>query len=174
MPFGVFGNGLSGRPLASGVYQLVSRLSGIRPYREGLPAMGLEVHRARRYERPLSMLAIGVAGVNMPEREALADFLLLGIVLRDALRETDLVSSAVEFQLYAMLLTETTRPGAVAAADRYSSIAKGSADLRIRWGAAEFPGNGLSVDDLFAHARHARHAHLQVGTIPIVKEASSV
>jgi hypothetical protein len=174
MPFRVFGNGLIGRPLASGSDQLVLRMSGIPPYREGLPTMRLEVQRARRYERPLSMLAIGVGGGNVPERKALADFLLLGVVLRDALRETDLISCAVEFQLYAMLLTETTRAGAVAAATRYGSIAKGSADLRIRCGASEFPGNGLSVDDLFAHARHARQGHLQVGTIPIVKEASSV
>jgi hypothetical protein len=147
---------------------------GFLPYRDGLPNMRLELQRARRYERPLSMLAVGLSGGDAPIRKELADFLLLGIVLRDALRETDLMSYSVEHQLYAVLLTETTRAGALEAAVRFGGIARRRAELRVRCGASEFPQNGLSVDDLFAHARHAWQGHAQTGAIPFVKEASSV
>ena len=174
MPFRVFGNGRVGRPLAPEIDELVSRFSGIPPYREGLPDMRLEVQRARRYERPLSMLAVGLSAEEGPIRKELADFLLLGVVLRDALRETDVMSYSVEHQLYSMLLTETTRAGALEAAIRFGSIARRRADLKIRCGVSEFPQNGLSVDDLFAHARHSWQGHLQVGSIPVVKEASRV
>lgn len=79
-------------------------------------------------------------------------FLLLGTLLRDVTRESDLVTYAAEEHVYALFLTEAGCDAAEQAARRLARALHARAGVRIRAGIAEFPGNGLTVESLFDHA----------------------
>jgi hypothetical protein len=127
-------------------------------YRQILPRAAVELRRARRYERPLSLLVLsprgfllerkGAEGV-MPTRSAPLLYILLGAFLRNALRETDLLSSIPESLLYAVFMPETREREVWKAVERLDAGFRRLATAQLRTGIAEFPRDGLTVENLF-------------------------
>lgn len=138
-------------------------------YRQTLPRLELELRRARRYERPLSMVVLaaaalqrkvqlngrggGAASIPLDTRPVL--FAFLGGFLRSSLRETDLLTAVPESMLYVAFLPEVNGDGAEEAVAR---LEKGFAEIAavdLRAGIAEFPRDGFTVADLFQKAMRA-------------------
>jgi hypothetical protein len=166
-------NGNGTRDLSLARELLLSiQAAGVPTYRQTIPAIAAELRRCRRYERPLTVLAVSLGAANVPltgetgangvdpaaAQVALHSgvdclvFLLLGTLLRDVTRESDLVTYAAEEHVYALFLAEASGEAAVKAARRLARALHERAGVRIRAGIAEFPGHGLTVDALFDHA----------------------
>lgn len=130
-------------------------------YRRMVPAISMELRRCRRYERPMAVLVMGLdtggdagaasAAASRPELD-LVTFVVIGSLLRDATRESDIVTYAAQEHVYALFLPEADDQGAVRAARRLATECRARAAVRIRTGIAVFPGHGLTVDTLFGRA----------------------
>lgn len=135
-------------------------------YFHTIPRLEAELRRARRYERPLSMIVIGAEGVPRGGRlRASTDafvpgpaemgpllFAFLGAFLRSSLRETDLLAAVPESLLYVGFLPEVDGDGAEEAASRVAAEFAVLTSLKLRTGIAEFPRDGFTVGDLFQSA----------------------
>lgn len=141
--------------------------AGVSTYRQTISSIAAELRRCRRYERPLSVLVVALEGPHLPAPDAVnlagaqaplesafdsVLFLLLGTLLRDVVRESDIVTYAAEEHLYALFLPETDAAAARQAAQRLAGTLHARARARIRAGVAEFPANGLTVEALFDRA----------------------
>lgn len=142
---------------------LIDALS-IPHYRKALPGLNRELSRARRFQRPLTVLVIrplpGVAlpgspsGNGVPTAKPLnqLDFLLTGTILRDSIREIDmLVYDGLQHQ-YIILLPETTREGARHTVNRLLEMGGDRVRGKTTIGIAEFPADGLIIEDLLQNA----------------------
>lgn len=142
-------------------------------YRQILPRAAMEIRRARRYERGISLLVMspqglllegkGAEGV-MPARSAPLHYILLGSYLRNTLRETDLLASIPESLLYTVFMPETREREAGRAVKRLEAGFHRLAAARLRHGIAEFPRDGLTVENLFESAILAWGGALAAGT----------
>jgi hypothetical protein len=134
---------------------------GIPTYRQSLRVLHAELRRARRYQHPLSVAVLSPAGVTLeaPRVELVRaphlSFYLLGSLLRDVLRETDVATYAAEHHLFAVFMLETREAEALRAVDRLRGLFHGRTGARVRAGIAEFPRDGLTMEDVFAAARLA-------------------
>ena len=145
-------------------------------YRELRPYLSAEVRRCRRYERPLTIIVLapqavasnnGNGGSGAAHGETAHEAnpnpwvtfstelgcLLLGSILRGTLRETDIVTLAPENPDFLVLLPETDSESAIAAARRLGALFFERSTLMLRVGVASYPADGLTLDDLAAHAR---------------------
>jgi hypothetical protein len=137
-------------------------------YRQVLPQLTVELQRARRYEHPLALLVMSphdpastrgpVPVTSRPVADTTpAIFFLLGSFLRNSLRETDIVAAAPETLSYAVALAETDRRGAERAVDRLRDGFRECGGAGLRVGVAEFPHDGLAMEDLLDSACSAWH-----------------
>jgi hypothetical protein len=111
---------------------------------------------------------------HIPARLAQVAFFLLGSLLRDALRETDCVAYAAERHMYAVLLPECGEPAAWQAAQRLGSVLNARTGVLVRAGVAEFPRDGLIVEDLFDSAcSQLRDLPLQTNQPSTPREAAN-
>ncbi len=140
----------------------------IAPLRVVMPQFLAELRRARRYEHTLAVLALRAVecapephggggarrdGAGAWERARVL-YLLLGYVLRNTLRETDILGAAAESFEYLVLLAETDKPRAQAAVERIRERCTESLGANVRCGLAVFPADAFTVDDLLARARY--------------------
>lgn len=160
---------------------------GLPTLRVSLPLLTAELRRARRYERPLALLAIGfdksvathdagIESISFLPPTVLATqmvFYVLGSLVRDSLRETDLAVYSAEHHLYVVLLTESGEAEARCAVDRISRVIHDRLGVSLCAGVAEFPHDGLTLEDLFDHARNTWDGSTRVDRRPLVKEVSS-
>lgn len=148
--------------------RLAMRFLGLPTYRQALHGLQAELRRARRYQHPLSVVALSPAGDAADEAPVEAEtpppgavrtphlsFYLLGSLLRDVLRETDVATYAAEQHLFAVFLLETREPEARCAVTRLRDLFHHHTGAQLRAGVAEFPRDGLTVEDLFGEARRA-------------------
>ncbi len=141
----------------------------IPPLRVVMPQFLAELRRARRYEHTLALVALhAVEGAPEPHgggaaarrdgagawERARVLYLLLGYVLRNTLRETDILGAAPESLEYLVLLAETDEPRALAAVERIRERCTESLGASVRSGLAVFPADGFTVEDLLARARY--------------------
>jgi diguanylate cyclase (GGDEF)-like protein len=115
-----------------------------------------EMTRARRYERPLVMLVIGMDGwaTLMAERgHGAAHDLLGGLAarVRRLLRDVDAIGVHGNGRL-AVLLPETPLDGALVVAGRIQQAAQEDVGVRTRIGAALFPEDAGTVEALVREA----------------------
>jgi hypothetical protein len=161
-----------------------ARSAGVSTLREARTAFATEFGRARRYRRPLSLVIIGLDPAVMeggapnpasaPEGFSIhSAFFVLGSLLRELLRETDIVAYSAEHHVYVLLLPESGESEAHAAARRISSGVRRRIPLEIHAGIAEFPRDGFTVDTLVGHARSALNGSVFARQPTIVKGASS-
>jgi hypothetical protein len=163
--------------------------AGVPTFRESLPRLMLELRRARRYERPLAVLAVGVGSLRAVHGDHSGNghsdqylsttvlathsvFFCLGSLLIDSVRETDIVACSAEHHLYTVLLPETGEVEACLAVDRINRVIYDRAEVHLCTGLAEFPRDGLTVEDLFDYARKGWKGQVRVGHMPLVREAS--
>lgn len=122
-------------------------------FRELRPLFERELRRARRYERPLSGFVLDfarTADVRRTER-----LLLLGSILQDALRETDLIGRIPDSGELVALLPETTASAAARGAERIRRLWAERDAAHLLVGAATYPIDGLTLDDMLTSARRA-------------------
>jgi GGDEF domain-containing protein len=128
-------------------------------YRQSMPRLSQELARMRRYERSLSVLVIDidrrvdeVDGTKRNGRELAMAFWHMGAMLRDLLRNSDIVTSDPADDRYVVLLPESNRAQAELAANRLRTPLAAATQLRVRMGVAEFPGDGLIIEELVKSA----------------------
>jgi hypothetical protein len=134
-------------------------------FRRMLPQLAVELRRARRFERPLAVVVLSPELDTLPGRSTtwikvsarpanwnLTQYLLLGSFLRNATREIDVVTAVPESLLYASLLPETTKEGAVGAIARLRQGFLQCGGVGLRSGVAEFPLDGFTIEDLYNSA----------------------
>ena len=138
-----------------GMGPLAVRLAAA-PFRQ---ALELEIARARRYERTLSLLMVGVedwptlVAQRGPSaaRRRLAE---VAEAVRRVVRDVDSVS-LYGLGLLAILLPETGLPGAAVVAEKVERVAREQGSLTIRVGAAAYPDGALTCDELLGEAAAA-------------------
>jgi len=118
-----------------------------------------EMTRARRYERPLTLLLVGVEDwsaitAGRGRRGALDLLGTLATRLRRLLRDVDAIGMHGEGQL-AILLPETPLDGALVVASRIEQVATNDVGLKVRLGASVFPDDAGTVAALMHEAEAA-------------------
>jgi hypothetical protein len=152
---------------------LARQVLEINSYQKNLPHIAKEISRARRYQHPLSVIAIELETDPLPLRNKSLrdpgrkrklsemylmhteqlDFILLGAILRDALRESDMVTFDGKTNKFYLILPETSKKEAKAALIRLNSLVFQQTSLtRLRQGISTFPENGIIAEDLFSGA----------------------
>jgi hypothetical protein len=165
-------------------------------YRQVYPQLVAELRRARRYEHKFAValvsphaLATGSSraksgatsflSMALPSMSFASNavpptiYFLLGSYLRNTLRESDLLTAAPEAMSYAIFLPETDRVHAEHAIERLRTGFRACAGVALRAGCAEFPHDGLTIEDLLDRARNAwQQADDRELTSPTPREAS--
>ena len=152
-----YGNGAGNDPL-------ISRLARVPAYRDALPELLAEFARARRYQRPLSVLVMRFNGSANGTREQsepvymqLMVGLLLGGILPERLRETDQACCDVATARYIILMPELSKSQAQDAVRRLSTLVRERVPAATSIGVAEFPKDGLTLEEVIAAADRNGH-----------------
>ena len=150
-------------------------LSNIPTYQSMLPYMTFELTRGRRYNHNLSMLILGLdhsqkqellnnnrSDSNQWGNEQLASkflFSLIGTILREGLRDSDILSCEILNDRFIVQLTDTDNAKAIRAVARLNAMVYDQVNTRLRAGIAEFPSNGLTIEDLLKYAEMRFYHH---------------
>lgn len=130
---------------------------------EGSHRVRTEFNRSRRYHRPLSLLIMEVDPQSHNDNGEVLKAIQYDIVNRftvarvgqiidDRLRQTDLVLRDRRWS-YVVICPETDLSAALLLAQRITETVKEKTGLSIHWGAAAFPEEALTFDDLLKKAR---------------------
>lgn len=130
-------------------------------YRHAQNAMGGELARMRRYERSLCVVVFrldasvprnnggGESGMDAARTaDPLTGYWEVGAVLRDVLRDSDVAATDMSKVQYVVLLPETKHEQAEQTATRIRKLVYSTTGLTVLAGIAEFPADGLILDDL--------------------------
>jgi len=142
-------------------FDITDQLTGLYTYQYLYNRLETEVDRARRYQHPLSVVIVDVAGFNdfnQKHGRLMAEAILKRFsvgVLRRVLRTTDLIGRYGGDQ-FIVMLTETPKDGAVVAASRLHDAASAGVllpsgeriKLPILHGIATYPNDAVSADSL--------------------------
>lgn len=171
----------------------VKRSTNISAFRQSVPALTAEMARARRYKRPLAVVMLGLADDSLPEHvyrlvgengndngagkqilsrtTQLVSF-VLGFILRDTLRESDIATYSAADDRYILLLVESTRSQAQETVQRLNQLFYQRVYAHLRAGIAEFPDDGLTLDELVTGAQQEwRQTPVSVTEIPVADPA---
>ncbi|MBI3967637.1 MAG: hypothetical protein HY329_18525 [Chloroflexi bacterium] len=128
----------------------------IRSWEESLEEINTEVVRSRRYERPLSVIVVAIrSDRDDEERSVLDDALATSEVLRAVsrqLRRTDLIVDRRDRRQVLVLSPETNPLGSALLADRLRSALATELGLTAHFGAASFPEDALTFEELLRRA----------------------
>lgn len=157
--------------------------TSIPRYRRALHRLTAELERARRYGNSLTIAVLSVDADQQRQRKrsfiTLADnaeiashffFSIISALLRDNLRNCDMLTYDVTNDYYVILMPETSASFADQAMARLNEIIAKRVKVSLRCGIAEFPTDGLTIDDLVNHA-HAR-GHRTASETPSPKDAA--
>ncbi len=158
--------------------ELSQHAAPVLPFRESLARFSLEITRARRYRTPLTLVTVqpratgvhrrlmlaanGDAAPDSPPEHDVPDEVrelataLLSPLLRGSVRITDVVAYDATEDDHVALFTETSKDEARNAVQRVRGVVEERFSIHLRIGAAEFPGDGLTLDDLVEKAREDR------------------
>jgi len=159
------------RGLSIGAYP--NRTIDIKAGRE---IINTEVTRSRRYKRPFTTLVLKLKFVdkkndspdNEPiQRDLLRRFALakMGQIINEFARQTDMIFSD-RFDRFILLCPETDSEKSTVLAERISKTVSEKMDAWMVWGAASFPQDALTFDDLVELANR-RMASLESKSIVI-------
>ncbi|MGE5618818.1 MAG: GGDEF domain-containing protein [Sphingomonadaceae bacterium] len=129
--------------------------------------LNIEIERARRYQRPLSLLLLSADDwediVRDQGPDATTEILATaGKILMERLRTIDVVVRGNESNFLA-ILPETGAEGAQVVAERLCNAVTEGTGIRYRAGIAEFPNDGASREELVAEAEAALQFARQAG-----------
>lgn len=117
-------------------------------FHQALPRLELELTRARRYERPITIALIATDDAQTPSLVTL----LLAALVREALRETDIVAYAPSLSLCVVGMPEARKADAQVAMNRVQALCMNRLMLPVRTGIAEFPVAGWTLEALIKEA----------------------
>jgi hypothetical protein len=106
--------------------------------------------------------ANGDSAAHVDSRQAQVLSLLLGAILPDRIRETDLVAYDAAASRYVILMPELGRAQAERAVRRLTELLRVKVSTPTSVGVAEFPTDGLTFDDLVANAVVNSHGSLSI------------
>jgi hypothetical protein len=150
--------------------------SGILLYRSARPQLAQELTRARRYQHPLTVVTMSFAHEQFTEQQYDLTtehddshgsyveqqiysfhfvFPLVGVIVRDAIRESDIITYDAINNQYVILLPESSKPYAIQAVQRLITLISKRVLISLRVGLAEFPTDGLTIEDLVHRAQTA-------------------
>jgi GGDEF domain-containing protein len=147
--------------------------AAIPRYRRSLHRLTAELERARRYHHSLAIAVLSVdveqhrrknsSLVNLMGNAEIASqffFSLVSSMLRDNVRGSDLVTYDVTSDHYVLLFPEAKLANAEQTLQRLKKIVLQRSKVLLRFGIAEYPGEGLILQDLvgLALARSQRTA----------------
>lgn len=136
---------------------LTIQATGIPPYRRSLPQLAQELDRARRCQRPLTAVVLSFqSDAGLEQKRALVFHLavrLVGTMLRDAFRASDIVTYDSINDQYVILLIESSKSQALQAVCRLSQRLFKQTAVHFKIGMAEFPADGLTIEDLVIGAQ---------------------
>jgi hypothetical protein len=158
---------------------LASKATGIPAFRKSLPEFAREFARARRHQRPLAVAVLCLGSDQLAEQMAsligepgngsvtsrmqllghttqLVSF-ALGSILRDVLRESDIVTYGAADDRYVVLLTDSNESQAQQVVQRLNELFYKRMSARLRAGIAVFPTDGLTLEELVSSAQAACH-----------------
>lgn len=151
----------------------IMRAVAIPSFRESLPKLKREISRGRRSQNPLALITIGnngnahrpidVSSVQRsssghtaktfePDRLTQIQFILCGPVIRDAVREMDITTYDGANNRYIIALPETNKYQALQMMQRLNKILGEQVAGQLAVGIAEYPADGLHVDELLLSA----------------------
>lgn len=145
----------------------------------------IELTRSRRYHRPLSVVVIQTESddekitremLKSVQQDLLSRFTSarVGQIIDDRIRQTDLVLRDYKGR-FIVLCPETELPDASLLAKRISQAIKERTSLRVLWGAAAFPEEALTFEDLLQKARERLNDSLSsAGDVVSVIESHQV
>lgn len=129
-------------------------VDGVPTFQELRPLFERELRRARRYERPFSILVFCVNdGLDETERDH--SIARLGALLQDSLRETDLACHVADRGEALALMPEADAATALHAAERVRCLWAAENTVTLVAGAATYPADGLTLDHLLASGRRS-------------------
>ncbi len=147
--------------------------AAIPRYRRSLPRLTAELERARRYHHSLTVTVLTVDVeqhrqknsnlVNLMGNSEIASqffFSLVSSMLRDNVRGSDMVTYDVTTDQYVLLFPEARLADTEETLQRLKKIVLQRSKVMLRFGIAEYPADGLILQDLvgLALARSQRTA----------------
>ena len=154
-------------------------VASLPSYRRSQDVMGAELARVRRYERSLSVIVLrhdesvarghasgmrdnGNTTADQPTHDPSLAFWEIGAVLRDVLRDSDVATTDMSKLQYIVLLPETNHERATQTATRIRKLVYSTTGLSTLAGVADFPGQGLILDELVKSAEENCKQHQTV------------
>ncbi|MBC7878304.1 MAG: hypothetical protein H7Y59_14130 [Anaerolineales bacterium] len=125
------------------------------------PRIKLELTRSRRYQRPLSLLVIKLDADDYTTKKVKSirndlmehfTFVQVGQIITELLRQTDLFLRDQQ-GCYIILCPETNMSSVELFATRISQAIENKTGLQVQYGAASFPDEALTFEDLLRTAR---------------------
>jgi hypothetical protein len=151
-----------------------------------LPEFERELGRARRYERPLTILVLRPAsesmarlGANPPgpadarPRLSSQAFTTIGSVLRSVVRETDVVAWDASDAGFVVAIPEADAKSATIVATRLPQAVHALTGVRMRAGIAVFPEHGLIFEMLLATAAATCGGEAAAAHLPLASPAAA-
>jgi GGDEF domain-containing protein len=139
--------------------------AAIPRYRRSLHRLTAELERARRYHRALTVTVLAVDfDQHKQKKHNLIDlsgdteiasqffFSLVSSLLRDNVRGSDLVTYDVTNDFYVLLFPESTATATEQTLRRLQQLVMERSKVMLRYGVAEFPKDGLIIQDLVGRA----------------------
>lgn len=130
-------------------------------YRRSLPRLTAELERARRYHHTLTITVLAVdveqhrqknsSLINLMGNSEIASqffFSLIGSILRDNVRGSDMVTYDVTNDFYVLLLPEARLQTTEQTLFRLRKLVMQRSKVVLRFGVAEYPAEGLILQDL--------------------------
>lgn len=146
---------------------VVLAAAGVPRFRDALPRMVLELERARRYGRPLSVALVGPESAHAHEGNGGSSPVshnghsgsapptsgplfaaLLGSLLRELMRETDIVAYAAALDRCVIVMPEMGEEESRLAVRRLRELCAARLGVPIRTQVAAFPHDGLTLEEL--------------------------
>lgn len=139
--------------------------AAIPRYRRSLHRLTAELERARRYHRVLTVTVLAVDFdqhkqkkrnlINLSGSTEIASqffFSLVSSLLRDNVRGSDLVTYDVTNDYYVLLFPEATAAATEQTLRRLQQLVMQRSKVMLRYGIAEYPKDGLIIQDLVSRA----------------------
>ncbi len=149
-------------------------LGAVPTYRRTLPQLTNELARVRRYNRPLTLVVLriesdqlllnlkrdlvpetgngGVSSYNNIMQTIQLVFSLVGSILSESLRESDIATYDVAYNQYVILLPESDIRQATQTVRRLKKLLFKRTAGHLVAGIASFPEDGLLIEDLVQNA----------------------
>jgi hypothetical protein len=149
-----------GRGRLFGNVRQKAELLHVSTYRQRLAAFNRELNRARRADRSLTVVALaldressGPPGSTSGEpRTTRLAYMLVGSMLRELIREHDLVAYDPATDRYVLMLVDSDRGEAIGLIGRIQDEILARSTLLLQAGLAQLPEDGLTLADLVRRA----------------------